>query len=102
MNLIFSRHDHSRLVFSGDFNERLGEVTDMLQHRKLLPQIAQGVSIHSRGGHLDQVFSNLECMGVELKTLPNDISDHVKITCIFKIDKSENDYNLSNPKLIVS
>lgn len=83
INLIFERHSHSRVIISGDFNERLSEVTAIVGVRGLLPCIEAGTSTHSRGGHLDQVYSNVPCIRTELIPLPVDISDHTQITCTF-------------------
>ena len=55
-----ARLPSSKFVIMGDFNERTLECTSALAGKGLKALILEGTSTHNKGGHLDQVFSNLQ------------------------------------------
>ena len=77
---ILDRLPNSKIIVSGDFNERRKEITEALLKKALNPVLNEGTITHERGNHLDQIFTNLGIMGFWCCSA-SDMTDHQIIKC---------------------
>ena len=87
-----SRLPSSRFVISGDFNERRSEVDKLLFGKGLSQVLPEGTCTHLKGGHLDQIYSNLQLLEYETLQLP--FTDHKIVNVKFRLSRNEEDVDI--------
>ena len=63
LGLIFDRLPQSRVIITGDFNERKPDIDKLIKKFRLNPVIQEGTVTHQKGNHLDQIYTNLKIIG---------------------------------------
>ena len=74
LSLILGRLPYSRVIVAGDFNMQMERATAVWRKYGLGGTIYEGTPTHNKGGHLDQIFTNIQ--GLEAKIEDTDLSDH--------------------------
>ena len=77
--LILKRNVSEKIVLSGDFNDIANQKLDFLLGLGLNRVIEKGTATHIQGGHLDQVWTNLEITDSEVIHQELAPSDHYLI-----------------------
>lgn len=89
---IQSRLPSSRFVISGDFNERRSEVDKLLFGKGLSQVLPEGKCTDLKGGHLYQIYSNLQILEYDTLQLP--FTNHKIINVKFRFSRNEEDIDI--------
>ena len=74
LSLILQSLPHSKVIVAGDFNQQMDQAYKICHKYGLEGTIKDGTPTHSKGGHLDQIFTNIG--GLQAKVEDTDLSDH--------------------------
>ena len=94
LSLILTRLPYSRIVIAGDFNQQMDQAYRICHKFGLRETIHKGQPTHNKGGHLDQIFTNIE--GLEAKLEDSELTDHKQIRLQIRFIKSQQDVDIDN------
>lgn len=96
---ILKKDPEAKVVISGDFNvDGLPYVIKALKGTDIVSVIPQEESTHSRGGHLDNIFTNLQVTDTQILDFDASLSDHKAISCKLTYRKEEQKQVFANQK----
>ena len=94
VELILWRLPTSRVIIAGDFNDARDEIARYLSTKGIAPHLQEELPTNNRGGHLDQVFSNMTCDAVWVADA--DFTDHVVVSATFRIQRTAVGVNITD------
>ena len=74
LSLILTRLPQSRIIVAGEFNQQMDQAYNICHKFGLRGTIEKGQATHNKGGHLDQIFTNIE--GLQSKLEDSELTDH--------------------------
>ena len=87
-----SRLPQSRVVVVGDFNNMMDRADRICEGKGLTGLLEKGTPTHRQGGMLDQIYSNIQGIVVEIEDNP--ISDHKMLKANIRFRRNQKDVSL--------
>lgn len=82
------------MIIIGDFNEHVATITQWAAKSGLAPAVAAGTPTHCKGGHLDQVFSNLSIEELLIGEAVEALTDHLPIKLTIRLKRTDQDVDI--------
>ncbi len=94
LKLILDRVPLSRVIVAGDFNMMADRARQICESVGLYGLVRSGTPTHVKGGQLDQIYTNIT--GIEVDVMDNPTSDHKILKAQIRFKRSRDDVNLQD------